>query len=159
MYFPYTTSQQLPGLLQSLKEKEAARQQVEAATLDVVYPGEQQPEADHNFKGDNTSTGTFKEQHFRKGRGWFSYDLRNINGEARRLSFTYFGNDKDSEFEIYLNNQLATTIVLQGNEGNEFRTKTIAVPVALQPNATITVQFKARDQKSIAAIYEVRLLR
>ena len=87
---------------------------LEAVTVDVVTPGEQQPESDHNFKGEKTETGIFKERHFRYGQGFFTYDLKNALLEARKLRFTYFGGDKNKNFEVYINDILVSTINMDG---------------------------------------------
>jgi hypothetical protein len=159
LYWPYTTQEKLPALQAQMKQQEAAKQQLEAATIDMVYPGEQQPEADHQFKGEGTRTAFFREKHYRGGRGWFSYTLRNAGKAARNISFMYYGTEKDKEFEVYINEELVTTISLAGTDGAVFKNKLIEIPAALQAAEAITIKFKASSNSAIGAIYEVRLLK
>ncbi|MFV5694462.1 beta-L-arabinofuranosidase domain-containing protein [Flavobacterium sp. LB3P122] len=161
LYWPYTTKEKLPKIQKTMKEREEAQMKLEAITLDVVTAGEQQPESDHNFKGEKTDTGMFKERHFRNGQGSFSYDLKNPLLEARKLRITYFGADKNKNFDIYVNAVVVATIHMDGSEGNQFIDKTIELPAALlnaKPKI-LQVQFKAKPNSTITGIYEVRLLR
>jgi DUF1680 family protein len=161
LYWPYTTQEKLPEIQKAMKEREDAQMKLEALTVDVVTTGEQQPESDHNFKGEKTDTGMFKERHFRNGQGSFSYDLKNNTLEARKLRITYFGADKNRNFDIYVNAILVSTLNMDGSEGNQFIDKMIELPEAIlnaKPKI-LQVQFKAKPNSSITGIYEVRLLR
>ncbi|MBA4316866.1 MAG: glycosyl hydrolase [Flavobacterium sp.] len=161
IYWPYTTQEKLPEIQKAMKDREEAQLQLEAITLDVVTTGEQQPESDHNFKGEKTDTGMFKERHFRNGQGSFSYDLKNSLLEAHKLRITYFGADKNRNFDVFVNDVLVASINLDGSEGNQFIDKTIELPAAIlnvKPKI-LQVQFKAKPNSSITGIYEVRLLR
>lgn len=159
IYWPYTSKQELPELQRKIKETEQAKQQLEATTIDVVYPGEQQPEADHHYRGENTKAGFYHERHFRSGSGWFSYELKNIDNKARKLAFVYYGTDKDRQFEVFANDQYIGAFDLRGTEGNEFVTRLIDLPPTLRNVPNITILFKAKAPKSIADVYELRLLK
>ncbi|MBP6182046.1 glycoside hydrolase family 127 protein [Flavobacterium sp.] len=161
LYWPYTTKEKLPEIQKAMKEREEAQIKLEALTVDVVTAGEQQPESDHNFKGDKTDTGIFKERHYRNGQGSFSYDLKNNNLEARKLRVTYFGADKNRNFDIYVNTILVASMNMDGSEGNQFIDKIIELPETIlngKPKI-LEVQFKAKPNSTITGIYEVRLLK
>lgn len=161
IYWPYTTQEKLPEIQKAMKEREEAQMKLEAITIDLVTAGEQQPESDHNFKGEKTDTGMFKERHYRNGQGSFSYDLKNTNLEAQKLRITYFGADKNRNFDIFVNAVLVASINMDGSEGNQFIDKTIDIPAEILngKNKVLQVQFKAKPNSSITGIYEVRLLR
>nr|WP_315148868.1 glycoside hydrolase family 127 protein [uncultured Flavobacterium sp.] len=161
IYWPYTTQEKLPEIQKAMKEREEAQMKLEALTVDLVTAGEQQPESDHNFKGEKTDTGMFKERHYRNGQGFFSYDLKNSLLEARKLRITYFGADKNRNFDVYVNEVLVTSINMDGSEGNQFIDKTIELPAAILEgkNKILQVQFKAKPNSAITGIYEVRLLK
>lgn len=161
IYWPYTTREKLPEIQKAMKDREEAQMKLEAITIDLVTAGEQQPESDHNFKGEKTDTGMFKERHYRNGKGFFSYDLKNNNLEARKLRITYFGTDKNRNFDIFVNDVLVASINLDGSEGNQFIDKTIELPAAILDGKPkiLQVQFKAKPNSTITGIYEVRLLR
>lgn len=71
--------QESRGGLELLKKKLAEEQltadQLSNITIDLVFPGEQQPESDHFFSDDLSSSGVFKDRHWRMAKGWFSYEL------------------------------------------------------------------------------------
>ncbi|MCU0373710.1 MAG: glycoside hydrolase family 127 protein [Chitinophagaceae bacterium] len=159
LYWPYTTRQKLPALLADLENKAATQKALEAATLDVVYPGEQQPEADHYFAGEGTRTGMFRERHYRGGRGWFSYRLRNPQLQAAAISFTCYGADTGRSFQVWLNDTLVQTLQLTESKGNVFYNHTVVLPPALKNSESITLLFRAAEGSAIPPIYEVRLLR
>jgi DUF1680 family protein len=161
IYWPYTTQEKLPEIQKAMKEREEAQMKLEAITIDLVTAGEQQPESDHNFKGEKTDTGMFKERHYRNGQGSFSYDLKNTLLEAHKLRITYFGADKNRNFDIFVNAILVASINMDGSEGNQFIDKTIDIPAEILngKNKVLQVQFKAKPNSSITGIYEVRLLR
>jgi hypothetical protein len=161
IYWPYTTKEKLPEIQKAMKEREEAQMKLEAITIDVVTAGEQQPESDHNFKGEKTDTGMFKERHYRNGKGSFSYDLKNNTLEARSLRITYFGADKNRNFDVFVNETLVATLNMDGSEGNQFIDKIIEIPEAILDGKPkiLQVQFKAKTNSSITGIYEVRLLR
>jgi len=161
IYWPFTTKEKLPEIQKVMKDREETQMLLEAATVDLVTSGEQQPESDHNFKGEHTDTGIYKERHFRNGKGFFSYDLKNPFLEGRKLRITYFGADKNKNFDIFVNEILLASINMDGNEGNQFIDKTIELPAAILDGKPkiLQVQFKAKPNSTITGIYEVRLLR
>lgn len=161
LYWPFTTQEKLPEIQKAMKEREEAQMKLEAITVDMVTAGEQQPESDHNFKGEKTDTGIYKERHYRNGQGFFSYDLKNSLLEARTLRFTYFGADKNRNFDVLVNGVLVASMNMDGSEGNQFIDKTIELPTTIlngKPK-TLQVQFKAKPNSAITGIYEVRLLK
>lgn len=161
LYWPFTTQEKLPEIQKAMKEREEAQMKLEALTVDMVTAGEQQPESDHNFKGEKTDTGIYKERHYRNGQGFFSYDLKNSLLEARKLRITYFGADKNRNFDVLVNGVLVASMNMDGSEGNQFIDKTIELPTTIlngKPK-TLQVQFKAKPNSAITGIYEVRLLK
>lgn len=161
LYWPYTTQEKLPEIQKAMKEREEAQIKLEALTVDVVTAGEQQPESDHNLKGEKTDTGIFKERHYRNGQGFFSYDLKNPLLEAKKVRITYFGADKNRNFDVLVNSVLVATINMDGSEGNQFIDKIIELPASITAGKQkiLQLQFKAKPNSSITGIYEVRLLK
>ncbi|MEY2869658.1 MAG: hypothetical protein RIR01_2158, partial [Bacteroidota bacterium] len=161
LYWPYTTKEKLPELQAAMKEREEAKMKLEGQTVDMITAGEQQPENDHNFKGEKTDTGIYKERHYRNGTGFFSYELKNPKGEARNLRITYFGSDKNRNFDVYVNAVLVASIAMDGKEGNQFVDKIIEIPAeVLKSNAKLLeVKFQAKPNSSVTGIYEVRLIK
>lgn len=160
IYFPTTTADSLPAVRERLKNIETVRLALETQTVDVVHSGEQQPENDHGFKGQQTESGLFRERAFRNAKGWFSYDLRNRDGKAKTLRITTWGKERNKRFEVYANDQLVTTVSMDGSGPEQLVTTDLPLPPGLLAGkpATITVKFVGRDNMTTANIFEVRLL-
>lgn len=161
IYFPYTRPENLDQVKKAMQEKEQGRLALETITADVVYAGEQQPESDHGFKGEQTEAGYFRERHFRNAKGWFSYDLRNAGGQGRKLRVTYYGRERNRNFDIYVNDVLLSTVKMEGAGPDAFADVDYALPESLlsNPPATIRVKFVAQPGSATANIFEVRLLK
>ncbi|WP_442590830.1 beta-L-arabinofuranosidase domain-containing protein [Pedobacter sp. AW31-3R] len=158
VYWPFTTAEKLPAILASRKEKEVAERELENMTVDKINTGEQQPESDHGFKGEKTWEGVFKERHFRSATGWFSYVLKNPGAKATGIRLTYFGADRDKNFDIYVNNVLLQTVKLEGAKGDQFYD--VVYPLtAVKKGEKMELRFAAKPGSSVAAIYEVRLVK
>ncbi len=158
VYFPYSNEQSLPERAKAIKLAEEEKMKVEQQTVDLVNPGEQQPESDHNFKGEQTDNGTHQERHFRNGKAWFSYVLKNKDLSGNKLSLTYFGKEEDKSFAILINGVKIENVKLDGSKGNSFYTQEYQIPKTLL-KADLEVKFVADQGSAIANIYEVRLVR
>ncbi|WP_211345625.1 glycoside hydrolase family 127 protein [Paraflavitalea soli] len=161
IYFPYTKPENLGQLKQAMADKEKARMALEAITVDLVHCGEQQPESDHQFKGERTESGSFREEHFRNAKGWFSYVLRNEGALAKKLRVKYYGRERNRQFDIYVNDILLSTVKLEGEGRDAFTDADYALPESLLAHAatSITVKFVAKEGAATANIFEVRLLK
>jgi hypothetical protein len=161
LYWPVTTQAKLEERRKSLKERETEQLTLEAQTIDQVAPGEQQPESDHNFKGEKTESGTFNDRHWRHAEGWFSYELKNPKLEARKVRITYFGGDRNRTFDIYINNTLLSTVKLDGSKGDKFYDVDYELPQDLLGDSgrMLTVKFVAHPNSVAGGIYYVRLMK
>ncbi|MFT2010549.1 glycoside hydrolase family 127 protein [Pontibacter sp. 13R65] len=162
LYWPVSTPDQLQARNQRLREEEEKRFALEKITIDQVAPGEQQPESDHNYRGDKTESGVKQDRHFRRASGWFSYDLKDPGGEAQKLRITYSGKDKGRSFDIFVNEKLLQTVNLNGTIGEGFYEVDYAISSAIKKAAKhglLTVKFAAHPGSSTGEIYQVRLLK
>ena len=134
----------------------------EARTVDKVFPGEQQPESDHFFEGNQTQAGVHRNRHWRDATGWFSYVMNNKDKKAHSLQVTYYGLDKNRSFDILINNQVVSSVTLTGNQGDNFFAVEYPIPAETLQNSTdnkLVVKFVAKSNSVAGGIYEVRLLR
>ncbi|MBO9565638.1 MAG: glycoside hydrolase family 127 protein [Niastella sp.] len=161
IYFPYASPDKLEEVTKVMKEQEQARLALDAITADVVYGGEQQPESDHNFKADKAEAGLFRERNFRNAKGWFSYDLRNAGGKAKKLRVTYYGRERNKQFDIYVNDVLLTSVKMDGTGEDKFMDVDYSLPDSLLNSApsSVTVKFVAKEGATTANVFEVRLLK
>ena len=158
IYWPYSNLEELPERLATIKKIEAEKNKLDQLTVDLINTGEQQPESDHDFKGEKTENGTYQERHFRNGTAWFSYVLKNEELKATKLRITYYGRDKNKNFEVYINNVLLTTLKLDGTKGDGFIDEEFTIPASIL-NAKMELKFVAQTKSAIANIYEIRLIR
>ncbi|HEX7756307.1 MAG TPA: glycoside hydrolase family 127 protein [Niabella sp.] len=158
IYWPYTTQSGWQQRKDAIRLADSVRLNLEKQTIDRVTPGEQQPESDHNFKGENTQTGIHNDRHWRDAQGWFSYDLKNTTKDARRLRITYWGADSSRNFDVFVNDQLLTSVFLDGSKGSRFVEMDYQLRQQDQP-AVLTIRFQAAGGSVAGGIYEVRLMR
>ncbi|MFC7669507.1 DUF6805 domain-containing protein [Hymenobacter humi] len=162
VYWPVTTPAGLLARKEELRRKDEEKRALEARTVDQVNPGEQQPESDHGFQGEQTETGIHRDRHWRHAKGWFSYTLRNPQRNARTLRVTYAGGDKNRQFSILVNGRPLAKVQLEGNQSGDFYDVEYALPEALrQPNSptTLTVKFQAAAESTAGGVYDVRILK
>jgi len=160
MYWETTSREGLAARQLALAAAERARAAREAATLDQVTPGEQQPETEHAFQGEATETGIHNGRHWRHGRE-FQYTL-NTRGEKHvTLAVTYSGNDSGRQFDIFANGTLIATQELVGEKLGEFVEKQYPLPDAVLAAASdgrVTIRFVARKVLA-GGVFDIRLLR
>jgi hypothetical protein len=160
MYWETTNREILAARREQLASAERARAEREAATLDWVAPGEQQPEVEHAFRGEDTQTGLHNGRHWRHGKR-FQYTLNTRGATAAVLAVTYSGDDAGRTFDILANGTRLATQTLVAERRGDFVEKTYPVPAAVlatAPDGRVTVEFVAAEGLA-GGVYEVRLLR
>lgn len=151
VYFRVLGTEAYESDVERLRLLDEARRELEAATVDVVTCGEQQPETDHSFKQGSSVAGGDDNRHWRETSSWFSYELR--SSAAKRVSVSY-QQDNDRSATIVCGSQ--SVDLPAGQEG--FRTAEILVPDG--GSATVTVKVVANTSGGMSPrIYEVRTLR
>ena len=160
MYWEIGTKEKFDARRERLAAEERARAAFEAATLDRVAIGEQQPEVEHGFQtGPNGNTGTTRDRRWREGE-WFQYALSTGGEKSAELLVTYGDGDAARAFDILVDGTVVATVTPAG-ERRASVTKRYPVPAALLAAAKdnkITVRFAAK-QSVTARIYELRLMR
>ncbi|MDQ3842945.1 MAG: glycoside hydrolase family 127 protein [Bacteroidota bacterium] len=161
VYWRVTDEKGFKKIQEDLKETEKQKMALEESTIDQVAPGEQQPEAEHQFKGEKTETGTFNDWHWRNATGWFSYRLENKKGAGKRLRVTYYGADRNVAFNILINGVLLKKEALDGSKGNSFFDVDYMLPdeVLKSSSESIELKFSAQEGSRTARIFYVRLMK
>ncbi|MEN0036524.1 MAG: glycoside hydrolase family 127 protein [Cellvibrio sp.] len=160
IYWPYTTAADVEKARAKAAAAEKERIALQAKTIDQVAPGEQQPESDHFYKGEQSEAGLYNGRHWRHTRAWFSYELNDKQSEAKTLQITYAGIDAGRSFEIQMNGVVIAKVESTGN-AKEFFTVDYAIPAELVKTAKgkYTLKFVAVPGSVAGGIYGVRLLR
>ncbi len=144
-----------------IRAAEVAALVLDRATIDHVAPGEQQPETEHHFQGDDTETGVWQDRRFRHARGWWSYDMQTHSEHDLELAVTYWGSDH-RHFDIHANDKLVAEVNFQGPSPNEFVTHNYRIPeeaLTTSRDGVVTIKFTARQNAMAGGIYDVRLVR
>ena len=165
MYWLALSETDYKAYTQRLADEESARQALEAATVDKVMPGEQQPETDHRMETDNSEKGSTEGVFYRDARdgSYFSYLMQTKGDTDLSLQLTFWGQDewRTSEFDIYIDDALLTSV----NNSHRWRTtqfKTVDYPLPssmLEGKNEVRVKFVAHKGRQVGQIYGVRLKR
>ncbi|MBN1123848.1 MAG: glycoside hydrolase family 127 protein [Sedimentisphaerales bacterium] len=160
MYWELTTAEQIAAKKEKLAAEERAREAREAATIDWVAVGEQQPEVEHDLRGEGMETGIHNGRRWRHGT-WIQYSLDPQSVRDVILSVTYSGDDRGREFDILVNGMLIATQGLTGEKPNHFIEKRYPIPYEILKaagNDRLTVRFAVKRLLA-GGLYDVRLLR
>ncbi len=152
MYWAVTDSLGLEKIQNEIKKEEEDRLALKAITIDYVKPGEQQPEADHFFKGEKTYMGYNDEKYWRSGTGWFSYELRDPEKEASHFQIGIMAR-KGESFQVFVNGELLKKFQASGGE-EVFK---IDWPLSLEAQK-YEITFLSDEQNNMPRVFDVRLL-
>ncbi|MBT2736672.1 glycoside hydrolase family 127 protein [Bacillus sp. ISL-7] len=153
------------------KEKEEL-EKLRVITVDVVQPGEQQPEIEHRVNSKNSQTGYFNvvEKSWRdsRGEGFFSYEMLVEPDKKMYLQVTYFGGDKtlfadgkkyERDFEIVIDGQLVAIQKLEGNHSDGLFNIYYEIPLRVtEGKQQVEVKFQSGEGKAAGGVYEVRVI-
>ena len=165
MYWLALSENSYKDYLAQLEKEEQERQALEARTVDKVQPGEQQPETDHSMETDRSQTGNTNDVFWRDASNghYFSYlmQTQGLTDLSLRLKYWGVGEWKSHEFDIFIDDQLLTSI---NNTGKyriaEFKYEVYPIPTELLLGKTqVRVKFVAKPRKQIGEIYGVRLIK
>ncbi|MGQ8364499.1 beta-L-arabinofuranosidase domain-containing protein [Glaciecola sp. 1036] len=160
VYWPQQSPQGYDNFIAQAKQKAAFEQAIESITIDQITPGQQQPEVEHNFAGENTRAGVNEGRHWRAAQGWFSYVLDNQAGDAKSVRITYSRKDVWRHFSILLNDtEIAKVALPVPNEQAEFYSVDYPIPENLQSQKSLVIKFEANPGSTAGGIYGIRLLR
>jgi hypothetical protein len=147
-----------------LATEEKGRLALETRTLDRVTPGEQQPEIEHQVRGEGATTGVTNGRSWRDASGWFSYELTLLaerTGGPLSLLVTYSAGQRDRQFDILVNDREIGTVTLTGQQPDRFTDVAYPIPediVKAAKGGVLIVKFAAKSGSRAGAVYDVRLL-
>jgi hypothetical protein len=164
VYWFSATQTEYDKMLSDKREAERQKLILDGRTVDVVNAGEQQPEADHLMKQQNTQTGVHKEEQWRNARpsGFFQYELKTDEREDLSLMLRYWGNEEGTRaFDIFIDDKLLVTENITGKwNKNEFVNVEYAIPAEmLKSKKHLTVKFIGKERNNAGRIFNVRLLK
>ena len=121
---------------------------LEANTVDKVNCGEQQPEVDHQYKGEKSDAGYDDEQFWRRTRSYITYQLQNKDQAGKSIDIRAL-DDINPDKVIFLVNEKPADI--SSVSGKTVRLKADSRDV-------IVLKIIAQEGKSTPRFNQIRLL-
>jgi hypothetical protein len=159
VYWPQATEDEYQARLDAVAAMERDRQALMEQTIDHVMPGQQQPEVEHEFEGEDTESGYYRGRHWRHASGWFSYRFSDPEGEADVLRVTYSGADRGRTFDITMNGVLVETVTSTGHPETFFTVDYPIPEAARQADGVLVTRFEAHPGSMAGGVFDVRLLK
>ena len=157
VYFRQASEEQFKTIQEEMATAERKATELANQTVDLIFPGEQQPESDHGIQYEASETGTHKDRHFRRAKGWFSYNLK-VKEEASQLMITVRQEDRNKAVILLNNEKLAVHPTISKADKDGFITLCYLLPRKLKAGSC-EILFKPDGTEWTSAIYEVRLLK
>ncbi|QJR81262.1 glycosyl hydrolase [Alteromonas pelagimontana] len=159
VYWPQLSEAGFEQFVIDAKAQSDAAEALRKVTVDTITPGEQQPEVEHDFKGEGTRAGVNNGKHWRDATGWFEYTLKNPDQKARMLRITYSKGDVDRYFTISINGTTLAEVALPAKKG-EGEYYTVDYPLApdMREQTSLRLRFEANAGSVAGGIYGIRLV-
>jgi len=163
VYWDNFTPEQWVAKEAEVRAEQARQRELEARTVDVVNPGEEQNERDHKLAGDRTESGDFGGHRWRHATdgGWFAYELKVLPDQPQELACTFWGSDGGGrEFDILIDGVKIATQRLERNRPDRFYQETFPLSAAmLQGKQSITVRLQALPGRMAGGLFGCRVLK
>ncbi len=138
----------------------ARRKAIEARVIDVVKPGDEQNERDHNMKGEHTSCDEINNCKWRQASdsGWFSWEVKVLADQPQQLCLTFWGgNTFNGIFDILIDDVKLVTHRLTNKPG-QFLEHIYAIPEEMvKGKDKITVKFQAHPGAIAGGVFGLRV--
>jgi hypothetical protein len=162
-YFAVMTPAEWRERQAALLAQHRAESEREAATLDRITPGFQQPEVEHKLA---SHLSTIEDLHNRKGRraasgGFFSYEVRVDPEQSATIVATYWGSEwHHHRFDVRVDGETIATQLLRTNRPGEFFDVAYAIPLALtRGKRRVTVRFEPHAGSVAGPLYGLCVVR
>ena len=139
------------------------QQELDARTTDILRPGEMQPERDHNFTGEKTTT---EEEHGRKWRiawpeGYFAFTMKVDPQATHTLQCTYWGMDnRGRTFDIVVDGTTIATEDINKYKGSRFYDISYPIPAHLtKGKQQVQIRFVPKANNSAGPLYGCRMIK
>ncbi len=138
------------------------RMRQDAAALDQVTPGYQQPKVEHALRAERSEIEDFADRRCRlaRGGGWFSYEMAVNTEEPVALVVTYWGGVwHERRFDLLVDDQPLTSQRLLTNRPGDFFNQVYDLPAkSTKGKARITVRFRSRPSDIADGVFGVKLM-
>lgn len=163
VYWDYFTNGEWVAKQAAYEAEKKRQKEIGERTVDMMRPGEMQPERDHNLQASNNS---YTDQAIGRGSrearsgGYFSFEMKVQPDAPNVLLCTYIGDDKNRLFDILIDGTKIATQELTGGQTGVFYDIEYAIPEALtKGKSKVTVRFDANAGKTAGRVFGCRILK
>lgn len=149
MYFQTFTKSEFEKQKTLQKQQEDTLLALEARTIDKINCGEQQPEVDHQYKGEQSNSGYDDEKFWRNTRSFISYQLQNKNNAGKFLEISVLDDFKAENLEISIN----------GNVVDIFSTDGKNIKIKIPPSENILLKLSTKTKTPTPRFHQIRVLK
>ncbi|REC79236.1 glycosyl hydrolase [Chryseobacterium elymi] len=158
IYFPQANQDKIEAIQKQKAKEEEEIRKLDNITTDKIQLGEQQPESDHFIDSKDSSTGYMEDRHFREAKGWFSYQMRNKDKNAKYLYLIYFDANNNRTLNAEINGVKVISKNFDGKMGGSPQSLLIPIPESESRKEILNVKFNTNEKSLTPKIIEVRLL-
>ncbi|KFE98309.1 glycoside hydrolase family 127 protein [Chryseobacterium luteum] len=158
IYFPQANQDKIEMIQKQKAKEEEEIRKLDNITTDKIQLGEQQPESDHFIDSKDSNTGYMEDRHFREAKGWFSYQMRNKDKNAKYLYLIYFDANNNRTLNVEINGIKAISKNFDGKTGGSPQSLLIPIPESESRKEILNVKFNTNEKSLTPKIIEVRLL-
>ncbi|SDD26124.1 glycoside hydrolase family 127 protein [Niabella drilacis] len=164
MYWMALTPAQYSSYMDSIANIEKGKLELEKRTVDFVAPGEQQPEADHEMRSENSKKGVAHDGAFREAvnGGYFSYLLSTGGQSHLGILARYWGAEwSQRKFDIYIDDEKLVSVD-NTNKWNQSRFFDVLYDIPdsmVKGKSAIRIKFQAVEGGGSSPVYYLRLVK
>lgn len=151
MYFQTFNLAEFQKNAEKLKTKETQLLALEANTVDKINCGEQQPEVDHNFKGEKSNAGYEEGVFWRNTKSFISYQFSNKNLVGKYIEIIVLDNFK-AENLSFLINEKSLEIISTDNKIIKLK-----IPETEQLSKNLVLKISPNNGVYSPRIHQIRL--
>jgi DUF1680 family protein len=162
VYWDMHTEETLKGLQEEYERDQERRKKIDDRTIDSVQPGDRTSEQNHNFQGEMTGPGRFRERSNRQAErgGWFSYDIKISSSENNLLLVEYWGGFPGTKtFDILVDGEIIATENIANKKDGSFVLEEYSIPLFLTEGKNrITVKFEGHTGHRAGPVFDIRTI-
>ncbi|MGY6520105.1 MAG: beta-L-arabinofuranosidase domain-containing protein [Mongoliitalea sp.] len=156
VYWPEIDSDQYQEFRKGLQSKDELIRKLEAITVDKISLGEQQPESEHAFSGEETKTGQQDGNFWRSTRSFIQYELKNTELEGKVLRIMLFKPLSDEKYQLFLNGELINAYPRQLEAGQMI----VHEYDLLEPQEKLVeIKIQSIDREETPKFHHIRLMK
>lgn len=158
LYFPMAEPERVKERRAELRAADEATLALHDRTVDAVAAGEQQPESDHGFQGQDTWSGLTDGLTWRAATGWWSYRLTDPDGTATGLQVTHLSGEGAGPTRVLVDGHALGMLTPSSDPEGEEVSRVLPLD-ANRLAGTAEIRFEAVGPAATIRLREVRLVR